>query len=198
MLNSIELFDRQLLFAINHAHNPVLDEIMWVISGKILWIALIFLLLGIVLKRAGLRKTLIILIGCLICILLADTISVHLFKNTFERLRPSHNMEINKLLHYYTYADGNIYKGGLFGFVSSHAANFFAIATWLYLSLRTFNKHIFWIAFSCATLIGYSRIYLGVHYPSDVIVGALLGVLIGFFVHKLNVTFVEYDSKSSV
>lgn len=173
-----------------------MDEAMWIISGKILWVALIIILLGLFVRKEGWRPALLVLLGCIFCILLADTISVHLFKNTFERLRPSHNAEINEMLHYYSYSNGEMYKGGPFGFVSSHAANFFAIATWLFLSLRNHFRYIFWITFPCALLIGYSRIYLGVHYPSDVFVGGLLGILIGIFIHKMYVTFITSNSKS--
>jgi len=113
-------------------------------------------------------------------ILIADKISVHLFKDIFERLRPCYNLEIAKQVHT---IDG--YCGGQFGFVSSHAANSFALAIFSGFLFKKQYKYTLIIMLLWAVLVSYSRIYVGVHYPADVIVGALLGSSIGIFVFWL-------------
>lgn len=123
-------------------------------------------------------KTFLVLISVVILILLSDQVSVHLFKNYFERYRPCHNENIKHLVHLV-----NNYCGGQFGFISSHAANTFALATFLSLIFR--KKNFTFLILIWAALGSYSRIYLGVHYPSDIIVGVALGCAIGVIVYRL-------------
>lgn len=111
---------------------------------------------------------------------MADQTSVKLFKDVFERLRPCHQPTIAHLVHVV-----NDHCGGQYGFVSSHAANTFAFAAFLG---GVFAQKVKW--FSCvlwvwAAIVAYSRIYLGVHYPGDIIGGALLGILIGRLVYRI-------------
>lgn len=150
---------------------------MYAISGKIIWIPLytaILIFLAIKYKK----KFLVILLFIILAVTLADQSSVNLFKNLFHRLRPCHEPSLEGLVHL---VKGEC--GGLYGFVSSHAANSFNIAL---LSLMLIRKKWYTICIILwASIIGYSRIYLGVHYPGDVIVGSLLGALIGWGVYKL-------------
>ena len=114
----------------------------------------------------------------ILAVTLADQVSVHLFKNTFQRLRPCHEPALNGLVHLF-----NGECGGKFGFVSSHATNSFNFAL---LSLLFIRKRWYTISIILwALVIGYSRIYLGVHYPGDVICGSLLGALVGWSIYKL-------------
>jgi len=188
MLEQLEHIDKELFLAVNGFHSPFFDEIMWQISHQLIWIPLYLFLLFYAYKHLNTKQLIVFFIGVGLCFLLADRISVLGFKNIFLRYRPTHNTDIEHLIHTYTFADGNSYLGGLYGFVSSHSANFFALSTFLFLNFKSFSKYWIFI-FLWASLIAYSRVYLGVHYPSDVFVGGLLGVLIGFIVFKIT-TFI--------
>lgn len=119
-----------------------------------------------------------ILLFILLLITLSDQISVHAFKNVFERLRPCHTPDLLLVVH-------TVEKcGGQFGFISSHAANSFALAFFISGLLRKSYKWIPYVMYSWAALTIYSRIYLGVHFPGDVLGGAILGMILGWIVLK--------------
>jgi undecaprenyl-diphosphatase len=149
---------------------------MYTISGRVIWIPLylsILIFLGIKYKR----KFLIILIFIILAASLADQTSV-LVKNIVHRLRPCQEPSIMGIVHL---VKGEC--GGLYSFVSSHAANTFDVAllSLLFIKKRWYSTSIvLW-----AAVISYSRIYLGVHYPGDVICGSLLGAFIGWGVYRL-------------
>jgi|WetSurMetagenome_2_1015567.scaffolds.fasta_scaffold00006_34 undecaprenyl-diphosphatase len=178
----LEHLDQQLFLYLNSLNTPFLDKVMYVISGKIIWAPLylaILLWLGFTYRK----KFWTILLFVILAVLLADRLSVLLFKNVFHRLRPCHEPALQGLVHL---VNGKC--GGLYGFVSSHASNSFNVAL---LSLMFIKKRWYTISILIwASLIGYSRIYLGVHYPGDVFCGAILGSLIGWGVYRL---FEFYD-----
>jgi len=175
----IEQLDQKLFLLINSMNSPFWDQVMFAISGKIIWVPLyvaILIWLGINYKK----RFPLILLCIIIAAAIADQGSVHLFKNVFHRLRPCHEPSLEGLVRL---VDGKC--GGLYGFVSSHATNSFNVAL---LSLLFIRKK--WYSISIliwASAIGYSRIYLGVHYPGDVICGAILGAFIGWGVYQLYV-----------
>ena len=147
-------------------------------SGKLTWLPLYLAIVVLMYFKFGWRLVWPLLAVALV-VTLADQTSVHLFKNVFERLRPCHNPEIKDLIHL---ATGRC-AGGRFGFVSSHAANTFGVAVFLSQLFR-----IRWFTISIlvwAAAVSYSRIYLGVHYPADIIVGGMLGAICGFAVWAL-------------
>jgi undecaprenyl-diphosphatase len=118
------------------------------------------------------------LLGVIVVVTIADRASVELFKEVFQRYRPSRNLELYDKVHIV-----NEYRGGKYGFISSLATNFFGIATFLFLLLRKhFPRIAPWILV-WASLIAYTRIYLGVHYPSDIMGGLAVGGTIGFGVY---------------
>jgi len=177
----LENIDHELLLLINGFNSPFFDQVMWFISDAYFGIPFYFLFFYLALNFFGLKKALLIIIVGLITVGLADLSSKYLFKEVFLRYRPSHNLILQEKIHLV-----NKYKGGMYGFVSSHAANMFGIATSLGLFFYQKNKTIIYLMFFWAAIIAYSRVYLGVHYPSDIIFGGLLGATIGFICYKFS------------
>ncbi|MFM1820857.1 MAG: hypothetical protein RLZZ402_1216 [Bacteroidota bacterium] len=159
-------WDAHLFRLINQGNQPWLDGPMEIISGKLTWIPLYGLLIYFLHKRfqTKSKKALIYLVSTIV---FADQISSSLFKPLFKRLRPCHVDEFQSWIHLPAGC------GGQFGFCSSHAANSFAIAVGFYLLTKNKSAGIALVLW--ASIISYSRIYLGAHYPLDVLVGALVG-----------------------
>lgn len=188
MIDRLENIDQQIVLFINGYHNSFADPIMWVLSGKWTLIPLYLLCAYFLWRKYNWRQFGIVVLGIALCVLLTDQISVHLFKEVFQRYRPSHNLYLRPLLYFHETKPGEFYRGGQYGFVSSHAANYFGFLAFVSASFIRAKKWFFTVLLLVGMLICWSRIYLGVHYLSDVMVGALLGILIGglcwFIVNK--------------
>jgi undecaprenyl-diphosphatase len=171
-----ERIDQQLFLFINSLNSPFFDQVMHTLSGKLIWVPLylaILVFLGIKYKR----KFLIIIIFIILAATLADQSSV-IVKNIVQRLRPCHEPSIMGIVHL---VNGEC--GGVYGFVSSHATNTFDVAL---ISLSFIRKRWYSICIILwACVICYSRVYIGVHYPGDVLCGAILGSFIGWGTYKL-------------
>jgi undecaprenyl-diphosphatase len=176
-------WDTSLLLAINSHHNDTLDLLMWWVSKPWIWSPLYVLLLLVILKKYGRNHTAYILLAFGALILCTDFLNLHCIKNTVQRLRPTHEPRLSGLLHLLTDDNGHPYLGGAYGFISSHTANHFGLA-FLFSAL---TKHVYpWAAvafYLWACIIAYSRIYMGVHYPLDVIGGAVFGMSAGACMH---------------
>lgn len=165
--------DTAFFFLINGAHSPFFDQFFYLISNKFIWIPFYALLLYFTFKTYK-KQFWIIAIGAVLCVGSADFISTKGFKNNIQRYRPTHNEIIKDQVH-----TVNNYKGGKYGFVSSHASNVFAIAVFFFIYLKRYYKYLGFTLFFWAVLVSYSRIYLGVHYPFDILGGMVLGGVLG-------------------
>jgi len=170
--------DTQLFMLINESHNAFFDPMMYWLSDKLIWIPMYLLIIFLMIRRYKTRGVLMLLfIG--IVIALCDQTASGFLKNTVQRLRPSHEPALAGLIHL-----SKAGTGGLYGFASSHAANVFGLATFLYFVLDEKFKILKYWLFFWAILVGYSRIYNGVHYPGDVLVGSFIGVAYGYLMAK--------------
>lgn len=178
MIEWLEHIDRILFLCINGMHSPLFDTFFYYITKFYVSIPVYAYIIFLLYKKHTISFASILLALCVITVVCADLISVAWFKEVFLRYRPSHNVELQDVIHLV-----KNYRGGTYGFVSSHAANTFAFATVASLLLK--SKKITIILFIWAALVSYSRIYLGVHYPADITCGALLGILLAFVICKI-------------
>ncbi|MBR1766418.1 MAG: phosphatase PAP2 family protein [Bacteroidales bacterium] len=199
MIEALNQFDTRLFYLINSHHCTAMDWTMWVLSSRWCWLVVIALGYALSTLVREPRRWWLVLAGIGLCFLLADQGSVQLFKNTVCRLRPCHALP-----------DVHLFRegcGGLYGFISSHAANAFAIATFFFLRYRRWPSlsrgkalavpvgFVVW-----AVLTSYSRAYLGKHYPGDLLCGTLFGIVVGILIHLfikwMEKKFIKCETKS--
>ncbi len=188
MLDQLIELDKKVLLFLNSFHTSWLDPIVLFSTQTFAWLPLYLFLLYLIIKEYG-KESWIVLLGIVLTIVLANEITSSLMKPYFERLRPSLEPSLKGLVHL---VDG--YKGGKFGFASSHAANTFGVATFFFLLFKTTKKWIGWL-FLWAVAMTYTRIYLGVHYPGDILVGGIIGVLAGITGFKFQKWLNRYVAK---
>ena len=173
-------FDSQLFMMLNGSDSSFVDGIMMVITNGITWIPLYIALLLLVIKNNESMAQIVIFTSCAIGSVLLSTIAADFIaKPLVERWRPSSDPLIK-----YAVDVVNDYRPGKYGFFSAHAANTFSLA--LYLSLWVKNRLFSFAMISWSLLNCYSRIYLGAHYPSDVVVGLLVGAIIAVLFYLLS------------
>lgn len=171
-------FDQELLLKINGSDSLFWDGFMWMATNKLTWIPMAIALLYVIFKNNKIKEA-FLLIGLIILVItLADQISSGFCKPYFARFRPTQDPE---LMYQIDVVNG--YRGGTYGFTSSHAANTFGVALFLSLVMRSWSLSI--ILFIWAALNAYSRMYLGVHYPGDIFFGTLTGLGSGILMYLL-------------
>lgn len=171
-------FDQELLLKLNGSDSLFWDGFMWIATNMLTWIPLAVVLLYVIIKNNIIKEALMILGFMVLVILLTDQISSGFCKPFFARFRPTQDPE---LMYQIDIVNG--YRGGLYGFTSSHAANTFGIAIFLTLVLKSWSLGTLLLIW--ASLNAYSRIYLGVHYPGDILFGILTGIGVGTLIFLL-------------
>lgn len=174
----LDTLDKTIFLALNGSDSIWLDRVMQAITSTSTWIPVAIALLYVIIKNNNMRSTVLIVGLIALSILVADQFSSSFCKPFFARLRPSQDPSF---MHLVDVVDG--YRGGRYGFISSHAANTFAVATLLSLIMRHWGATV--MLFVWSVLCSYSRIYLGVHYPGDILAGATCGVIVGLITYKI-------------
>lgn len=190
MVDSLLHLDQTLFLALNGIHSPFFDQFFWYATEPLIWLPLYLLALILLVREYG-WKTITVIITVSLMIAASDQLS-NVTKYGTQRLRPSHEPQIEQMVH-----SVNDYKGGQYGFYSAHASTNFAIAIFLIVLLRRRYRWMVPILLIWASIMAYSRIYLGVHYPGDILAGTVVGVLLGILFGWLARYVVRLQEKCS-
>lgn len=178
-MEALSTIDSDLFLFLNGLHADWMDKVMMLITDMWVWLPLYLLLVYWMARQYG-KRCLWIILAVSLVVLCSDQLASHVCKPLFQRLRPCYNDDFQNLI----YLPKGM-AGGKYGFVSSHAANTFAVATFLTFVLRNYRPWPAIVLFMWALLSSYSRIYIGFHYPGDILCGAILGTMIGLTAWKL-------------
>lgn len=212
MLEQLIEWDKELMLAINHAHTPFMDVVMQIASYKYSIVPVCILILYLLFSRqsctfktrnglsrtcesynaegkscsrADMKRAFLYLLAIVVTFAICDSGSTILFKHTICRLRPCHDPSVMDMVRMLEY------KGGQYGFISSHAANLFGLALVSSFAIR--RRWYTFLIFGWAVLVAYSRVYVGKHFPGDVICGAIFGLIAGLLViYIVNIVQTRY------
>lgn len=172
-------FDKQLLLAINGSDSLFVDGLAVALTTAATWIPLYLALFFLVLRNNENMRQILLIVGCAaLCVVLAGTVDDTIVKPGVARLRPTHDLQIGMAVDV---VDG--YRGGSYGFFSAHAANTFSIAVFFSLLVRSGILSFLLVLWSLVNC--WTRMYLGVHFPGDILCGLLWGGLSGTAVYYL-------------
>ena len=190
MFESLESLDRTLLLKINSTHSPLLDVIMWYASKTWPTVLIVLIVAYFVYRKFKFKRAMEFILGCALVAAAADLTS-NTVKHGMKRFRPTHNLEIREKVRLV-----NNYQGGKYGFFSGHASTTFGVVTFIVLCANWLRRRYTYLLALYAFLVVYSRMYLGVHYPSDIFFGIITGILfgwLGFIV--MNTFFMKLDEQ---
>lgn len=178
--NALIEFDKQLLLAVNGSDSTFIDGLAMVLTKAATWIPLYLSLFYVVVKNNHSVQKVLLIVACAgLCVLFAGALDDWFVKPGVARWRPTHDPEIGMLVD-----TVNNYRGGNYGFFSAHASNTFSIAIFFTLLIRNRVLSVFLIAWSLINC--WTRMYLGVHYPGDILVGLIWGGTVGTFIWMLH------------
>lgn len=189
-------FDTELFLFFNGLHAPWADRFVYLLSQIWFWIPLYLLVIFLIFKFYS-KKGWMVLLVFVLAITLSDQ-TCNLLKNSVQRLRPSHTEAIAADIHLVQKPDGNRYFGGQYGFPSAHSANSMSLAFLIIFFLSKGKKWVAVGAIAWSLLMAYTRLYLGVHYPLDILCGFILGscyALLLVFIYKKWLSQVEFGKK---
>src|SRR5690554_2562697 len=176
-IDSLLPLERDLFFALNGSDSQFLDNAMWTLSGRFIWIPLFLFILFIFFYKTSRKGAFIVALFFILLFVLSDQISSSLFKPFFERFRPTHHPDFTDLVD-----TVNNYRGGRYGFISGHATNSFGLA--VFVSMVFKHRAVTAITLLWALLNSYTRVYLGVHFVSDIVAGIVVGSLVALLVYE--------------
>ena len=178
-MEALGTLDERFFLFLNGLHTDWMDKVMIAVTQMWVWLPLYLLMVYWTAKQYG-KHCWWVFLALGIVILCSDQLSAHVCKPLFQRLRPCYNVDLQDLI----YLPKGM-AGGKYGFVSSHAANTFAIAAFMTAALRKNRAWVGIVLYLWAFISSYSRIYLGFHYPGDIFCGAVLGILVGLILWKV-------------
>jgi undecaprenyl-diphosphatase len=178
----VQRLDEQLFVSLNSLGSERWDGLWLFVTNKLSWIPFFVALLYLVYRHYGLKNMLIIMALIVVMITATDQLA-NLFKHGFERPRPCREEHLKEIIRYIAP------RCGRYGYFSAHAASSMALAVFLGLLFRKTYKHLVFLLLFCASIVGFSRIYVGVHYPLDTLTGMVIGALVGFLLYKISQLF---------
>lgn len=178
LINKLLPFEREVFLALNGSGSAFWDNAMWTYTGIVTWLPMVLFILYIAFRNQQLKEGMLVLGAIVLVLLLSNLISASFFKPVFQRYRPSHHPDYKDLVNII-----NDFRGGDYGFISGHATNSFGLA--FFFSLLFKNRFVTISMMLWAVINSYSRVYLGVHFISDIVAGFIMGTLIGLLVYEI-------------
>lgn len=189
LLDKIIQFDRELMVQLNGLGSESWDQFWILATNQMSWIPLYLIFFYLIFSLLGWKKGLALVLLTAVLITFSDQFTVFL-KDSFERLRPNNDPAVNSMIRI-------LKNNKSFSFVSGHATTSMAVSMLMFLTLRKSFPHT-WLFFIWPLIFAYSRIYIGVHFPMDVLCGALLGAGIGFAFYKLSLRLFAYMDRRAI
>ncbi len=181
MLEQLLQYDKELFLLLNNAGSTTWDAFWMLLTNKVGFISLLVyvLLLFLGYRALGVKKLIVLLVTVALTIVVTDQLA-NFFKDGFQRLRPCYDDDLSGAMRL---VKG--YCGGTYGYFSAHAGNTMAVAVFFSILLRSTYRYLWILIVPWAFLVGYSRIYIGVHFPLDVLTGMVIGTIFGWIFAKL-------------